>query len=410
MLTALVFAKDLAGMRAFYVEGLELVDDPAASSDGYRVLTGPGTRFALHAIPPDVAASITIADPPVGRSSTPIKLIFGVPDVARTPRAARRTRGPDIRNDRGRRLRCRRPRGQRVRHPPVRVMHSAWELGPFTPHAGPILGTDPELRFRCPVSGHTVRWAAKDVFNPGAVAHDGQVYLLVRAEDGDARVAGTSRIGLAVSDDGVQFELAPEPVLFPADDEWRAWEWPGGCEDPRVVESPEGGFVCTYTAFNGRTACLFVATSPDLRTWRKHGPAFAGTRHVSRWSKSGSIVTELRDGRLIAVRVRDRYWMYWGEGTCFAATSDDLIHWQPLEYEADRDRYLTRADTGRAPPQEPAPARGGAHRARDARVATGAVPATGPLRLVARGARAARGEHGPRHRARVQRRESSAHR
>ena len=61
---------------------------------------------------------------------------------------------------------------------------------------------------------------------------------------------------------------------------------------PRVVESPDGGFVCTYTAFNGRTACLFVATSPDLRTWRKHGPAFAGTRHASRWSKSGSIVTE----------------------------------------------------------------------------------------------------------------------
>jgi hypothetical protein len=84
-----------------------------------------------------------------------------------------------------------------------------------------------------------------------------------------------------------------------------------------------------------------VATSDDLRTWRKHGPAFAGTAHVRRTSKSGAIVTEVRDGRLVATRVEGRFWMYWGEGTCFAATSDDLVRWTPVEFDATGDRYLT---------------------------------------------------------------------
>ena len=198
----------------------------------------------------------------------------------------------------------------------------------------------PDLRFHCPVSGSTVAWAGKDVFNPGAVVRDGRVHLLIRGEDAVGRYSGTSRIGLAVSDDGIDFAVDPEPVLFPDDDPWQAWEWPGGCEDPRVVESPDGGYVCTYSAFDGKAPCLFVATSDDLRSWVKHGPAFAGTAHATRSSKSGSVVTEVRDGRLLAARVDGRFWMYWGEGTCFAATSDDLVRWTPVEFDATADRYL----------------------------------------------------------------------
>ena len=184
-------------------------------------------------------------------------------------------------------------------------------------------------------------WAAKDVFNPAAVVRDGRVHLLIRGEDTVGPYSGTSRIGLASSDDGLHFEVEPEPVLFPGDDQWHPWEWPGGCEDPRVVESPEGGYVCTYTAFDGKTANLFVATSDDLRTWVKQGPAFAGTPYARRWSKSGSIVTEVVDGRLVAARFDNHFLMYWGEGTCFAATSDDLVHWHPVEFDAGADRYLT---------------------------------------------------------------------
>jgi predicted GH43/DUF377 family glycosyl hydrolase len=216
-----------------------------------------------------------------------------------------------------------------------------WALGPFERQRGITIIAAPELNFHCPVNDRSVRWAAKDVFNPGAVVHEGRVHLLVRGEDCEGRYAGVSRIGLAISDDGLSFALEPEPVIFPADDEWQAWEWPGGCEDPRVVESPDGGYVCTYTAFDGKNGALCVATSADLRHWDKHGPAFAGSPYAKRTSKSGSIVTEVVDGRLVAERRDGRYWMYWGEGTCHAATSTDLIRWEPVDHDATGDRYLT---------------------------------------------------------------------
>ena len=223
-----------------------------------------------------------------------------------------------------------------------------WAIGPFAPPSR-ILEERSHATFHCPVSGKTVAWAEKDIFNPGAVVHDGRICLLVRGEDVEGRYAGTSRIGLATSSDGVHFDLEPEPVLFPADDRWQAWEWPGGIEDPRVVASPEGGYVCTYTAFDGKAGCLFVATSPDLRDWTKHGPAFAGSPYVRRPTKAGAIVTTLVGGVLVAAKVDGRYWMYWGEGMVFAATSTDLIRWTPLEAETSPDRYLTWDPTSNGP-------------------------------------------------------------
>jgi beta-1,2-mannosidase len=220
-----------------------------------------------------------------------------------------------------------------------------WQIGPFT-RRGEVLRQQPEAHFHCPILDTAVSWATKDVFNPAAVVRDGRVYLLFRGEDNVGPYNGTSRIGLAISDDGVGFSIDTEPVLYPEHDVWRPWEWPGGCEDPRVVESPDGGYVCLYTAFDGKTSCLCVATSNDLRHWQKHGPAFAGSSYVRRWSKSGAIVTEVRDERLIAARIDGRFCMYWGEGTCFAATSEDLLRWVPLEFDAGADRYLTLTTDG----------------------------------------------------------------
>ena len=179
-------------------------------------------------------------------------------------------------------------------------MSDDWHLGPFIPQGGAVITSRPDVKFRCPVTGVDVSWAAKDVFNPGGVVLDGRIHLLLRAEDSVGPYAGTSRVGLATSADGMTFELEPEPVLYPSNDAWQAWEWPGGCEDPRVVESPDGGFVCLYTAFDGRAGTLFVATSEDMRAWTKHGPAFAGTPYAMRSSKSGAIVTEVVGDRVVA--------------------------------------------------------------------------------------------------------------
>jgi predicted GH43/DUF377 family glycosyl hydrolase len=77
-----------------------------------------------------------------------------------------------------------------------------------------------------------------------------------------------------------------------------------------------------------------VATSGDLVSWTKHGPAFAraaGGRFADRWSKSGAIVCEQRGDAFVAARIDNRYWMYWGDTDIFLATSDDLVDWTPAE-------------------------------------------------------------------------------
>lgn len=213
-------------------------------------------------------------------------------------------------------------------------MSTAWAIGPFTKldAANPVLGPCETSEWDCGLAGR-VAWEAKDVFNPAAVAKDGVVHLLYRAEDHVGKHLGTSRIGLAQSRDGETFEREAAPVLYPADDAQRHLEWEGGIEDPRVCATEDGGWLMTYTAYDGVKARLCVATSPDLRAWTKHGLAFKGMPEL--WSKAGAVVCRVQDDgaggeRLVATRLNGKYWMYFGESYVFAATSDDLVDWQPV--------------------------------------------------------------------------------
>ena len=210
---------------------------------------------------------------------------------------------------------------------------------------GTILGPNDASLFRCPLGGDLC-WEAKDVFNPAAVVHEGKVWLLYRAEDSVGPYAGTSRIGLAVSDDGRNFARLPEPVLYPDQDEMNLYERGGGCEDPRVVWSSEQGFVMTYSAFDGILARLCVATSPDLKKWTKRGLAFKSMSNL--WSKAGSIVCRAEGDRLVPVRIEGKYWMYWGESYVFVAASSDLIDWYPVKQE-DRPREVLPAGMPESP-------------------------------------------------------------
>lgn len=209
-----------------------------------------------------------------------------------------------------------------------------WELGPFTrPEAAvPIITPAPQSVFTDVYRQAPVHWEALHTFNPAAIVRNGAVYLLYRAEDntGEMRIGGhTSRLGLAISQDGLHFTREAAPVFFPAQDEQASREWPGGVEDPRLVESEDGTYVLAYTQYNGKTYDIGIATSKDLTHWTKHGPAF-GDGLGGMPYKSGGIVTTLKGGRLIAARLQGKYWMYWGEGGIHLATSEDLIHWSPM--------------------------------------------------------------------------------
>lgn len=212
-----------------------------------------------------------------------------------------------------------------------------WMLGPFRKQnaVNPVLQPRAESSFDCPIRQEAVRWEEKDVFNPAAVVRQGKIYLIYRAEDTVGKHAGTSRLGLGISTDGIHFDRLPKPVFYPANDAMKTYEWEGGCEDPRIVESVNGVYVMTYTAYDGDKARLCVATSSDLMTWKKHGLAFGDAhngKYQNEWSKSGSIVCKRIGSRIVAQKINDKYWMYWGDQQqLFIAMSDDLIHWQPLE-------------------------------------------------------------------------------
>jgi predicted GH43/DUF377 family glycosyl hydrolase len=146
----------------------------------------------------------------------------------------------------------------------------------------------------------------------------------------------TSRLGLAQSTDGIHFTRRGAPVFFPTPDAQKGREWPGGVEDPRLVEAEDGTYVLTYTQWNRQTYSVGIATSRDLLHWTRHGPAFftaAGGKYANLKYKSAGIVTRLdaSKGRLIAATINGKFWMYWGEGAIHLATSPDLIQWTPVE-------------------------------------------------------------------------------
>lgn len=212
------------------------------------------------------------------------------------------------------------------------------------PAHNPVLTPESNTGFFCPVRHDTVRWEEKDVFNPATVVRGDTIFLIYRAEDPVGKYAGTSRIGLAYSFDCYSFKREKEPVLYPDNDDQMKYEWEGGCEDPRVVEDENGTYYMTYTAYDGDKARLMIATSFNLRKWTKHGPVFfkEGDKYVNMWSKSGSIVCREENGRLIATRIKGKYWMYWGDSNIYIATSDNLIDWVPLREE---DQLKNMTDT-----------------------------------------------------------------
>jgi beta-1,2-mannosidase len=196
-------------------------------------------------------------------------------------------------------------------------------LGPFTPHEhNPVLSPQGD------------GWESRSVYNPAAVVVDDRVALLYRAHADDI----VSHIGLAWSDDGYAFDREPEPLLSPSEGYDKF-----GCEDARLTQI-DGTYYLTYTGWDREHALLCLATSSDLHTWTKHGPLFPdfdtfqpqGQAAPGPWSKAGGI---------LPVRVNGRWLMYFGEGSIWTATSEDLISWTPTVPDSEPPMMAPRPGT-----------------------------------------------------------------
>lgn len=222
-------------------------------------------------------------------------------------------------------------------------LYKDWMIGPFEKlpvGKNPILGPNFDSKFYCPIIKRDIRWESRAIIGGAVVVKDNKIYMIYQGED-DTRgfllhthgSPGTMRLGLAISNNGIDFEKKG-PVIYPQNDNFHEWESNGGCEIPRLIESPDGGYILFYDGWNKSKARLMVATSKDLVNWEKHGSPFTkyhGDKYSQLWSKSAAVVTELKNGKLVAAKINGKYWMYWGERGLNIATSDNLIDWKMLE-------------------------------------------------------------------------------
>lgn len=146
-------------------------------------------------------------------------------------------------------------------------------------------------------------WELEGTFNPGAVLDDeGQVHLFYRATGSD----GLSRVGHAVSRDGIHFDersaypvfqpisgyglpdpkkvrgpMTYDPTFYTSGGGW------GGAEDPRTVEI-DGRIYMTYVAFEGWDHLHMAVTSINVsdvkkRRWNWKKPVLLTKERSKNW-------------------------------------------------------------------------------------------------------------------------------
>jgi catechol 2,3-dioxygenase-like lactoylglutathione lyase family enzyme len=78
----MIYVKDLDRMAAFYTNTLGLKPIEDTRMENWVEFEAGATKFALHAIPSEIADQIAISVPPRPREKNPIKLSFEVDDAA----------------------------------------------------------------------------------------------------------------------------------------------------------------------------------------------------------------------------------------------------------------------------------------------------------------------------------------
>jgi predicted GH43/DUF377 family glycosyl hydrolase len=180
--------------------------------------------------------------------------------------------------------------------------------------ANPILLPDPHSD-----------WESANVFNASVIHDNGLFHMHYRAQGLD----WISRIGYAVSQDGVQWNRLRRPVLAP-----EGLREARGVEDPRVTRLDDM-FYMAYTAYGRSAAAGFDIT-----------PMFARSRNLVAWERLGPLVTgeDNKDHLLFPRRINGRYVaLHRRPPQVWLAESDDLLTW-PAEHM--RPIFGPRPDNG----------------------------------------------------------------
>lgn len=161
----------------------------------------------------------------------------------------------------------------------------------------------------------TSAWQSLNVFNAAVVFHAGLFHMHYRAQGVDY----VSRIGYAVSRDGVDWNRLERPVLEPS-----TAEDARGVEDPRVTRV-DGRFYMAYTAYGRAGAHPATGVPPTGIT-----PMFAVSDDLIAWERIGPLVRgeDNKDHALFPARVGGRYLSFHRRPpSVWLATSPDLRSW-----------------------------------------------------------------------------------
>jgi predicted GH43/DUF377 family glycosyl hydrolase len=129
-------------------------------------------------------------------------------------------------------------------------------------------------------------WEAFASFNPAAIALDGKIHLLYRAQGYN----GQSVLGYAGSSDGIRIdERSPEPIFVPTSPRdvyskmytLASGGGTGGCEDPRIVEI-NGTLYLMYVAFDGSQPPGVALSSISKENFLKKRWRWSKPRLISR--------------------------------------------------------------------------------------------------------------------------------
>jgi predicted GH43/DUF377 family glycosyl hydrolase len=175
---------------------------------------------------------------------------------------------------------------------------------------------------------HEVPYAVETVHNAGVVKYNSKYIMLFRSHCRNGR----SIIGIAESDDGLNFRVRPEPFITPADVEPFASNEEYGVEDPRICFLG-GEYLITYSAYSRHGVRVVLAKTND----------FVSLERVSLITQA-----DYRNAVLFPEKVNNRYvrldrphseispWSIW------ISYSPDLIHWgdskiviKPMVYHWD---------------------------------------------------------------------------
>lgn len=164
-------------------------------------------------------------------------------------------------------------------------------------------------------------WECRAVFNAGVTYYQGQIHLLYRAIGKD----GASRLGLAVSRDGVHID---ERKLLPVvESDYNNPYERCGCEDPRITFL-DGMYHIIYTAASIYPSSTKISdkapwrtrvariTTKDFKTFLRHGLVFSDE-------------IDDKDAALFPQKINGKYYIFHRRDLSIVLSSSiDLLHWQ----------------------------------------------------------------------------------